>query len=94
MSHGLMDVPEWESGRRRWWLSFADESGFRGAAVVRGTNLIDAVRWSKTLGCNGGGEVMGIEIAEDTQCPFPLNTLMDEATIERLDGPQQLRAVK
>lgn len=41
-----------------WWLSFADETGFLGAAIVRGVDAHDAVRRSHRLGLNPGGEVM------------------------------------
>lgn len=46
-----------------WYLSFADEV-FRGACVVQADDLIPAVQLSHRLGCNPGGQVMGVPIPE------------------------------
>jgi hypothetical protein len=45
---------------RLWyWLSFADNNGSRGAAVVQGDNFRHAVDEAWRLGINPGGEVFG-----------------------------------
>ena len=55
----------------RWWyLSFADEE-FKGAVFVRATGMLDAVREAHVLGINPGGEVIGIEIEDETIAMLP-----------------------
>jgi hypothetical protein len=55
----------------RWWyLSFADEE-FRGAVFVRATGMLDAVREAHALRANPGGEVIGIEIEDETTARLP-----------------------
>ena len=48
-----------------FWLSFADEDGFRGAAFVEAEDLIAAVRRAHLLGINPGGQVLGPAVPED-----------------------------
>lgn len=53
-----------------WWLSFADANlpegtQFLGAAVVRATNMEEAVRRAHKVGINPGGEVQGLEVSPD-----------------------------
>lgn len=52
-----------------WWLSFADESGFLGACIVPGADLIDAAGNAHALKCNPGGEVQGYAIPQEDR-PF------------------------
>ncbi len=45
-----------------WWLSFADDEGFRGACVVdvgEDDDFLQAVMISHSLGINPGGQVLG-----------------------------------
>lgn len=42
-----------------WWLSFADESGHLGIAIVPGGNVVQAASFAHAVGCNPGGEVAG-----------------------------------
>jgi hypothetical protein len=46
-----------------WWLSFADDDGFRGVCIVEAMDMIAAVKLTHALGINPGGEVRG--------APFP-----------------------
>jgi hypothetical protein len=48
-----------------FWLSFAGEEGFRGAAIVPGATLEDALRVATQCGLNPGGEVAGVRVADD-----------------------------
>lgn len=48
-----------------WYLTFADDDGWRGAALVPGCGMIDACSTARALGCNPGGEVVGYALAED-----------------------------
>ncbi len=60
-------IQERASELQWWWLSFCDSDRptgeqFLGACVVDGGTMPDAVRNAHHLGCNPGGEVMGIAI--------------------------------
>lgn len=51
--------------RTWWWLSFADGDRpagdqFLGVCVVRGRDMREAVSRAWKLGCNPGGQVLGI----------------------------------
>lgn len=43
-----------------WWLSFVRGDSFAGVAIVRGHTLIEAARAAHAIGCNPGGQVMGM----------------------------------
>lgn len=45
-----------------WWLSFANDDGCRGVCMIEGASFIDAVTVSHRLGCNPGGQVVGVPI--------------------------------
>lgn len=47
---------------RWWWLSFADETGNLGVAVVPGDDEMTAVLVSHNLGINPGGEIQMFEL--------------------------------
>jgi hypothetical protein len=47
-----------------WWLSFADDNGFRGAAMVRGRGILSAVHEASRLGLNPGGDVAGLSLQD------------------------------
>ena len=54
-----------------WWLSFCDPnlpegSRFQGACIVPGNDLLEAVHNAHLLGCNPGGEVVGVEVPPET----------------------------
>ena len=56
--------------KRKWfYLSFSD-GVFRGACVVDGTDIRDAIKTAWKNGCNPGGGVLSIEI-EDIDNLFP-----------------------
>ncbi len=40
------------------WLSFADEAGCRGVAIVKARGLLDALRKTRARGMNPGGELL------------------------------------
>ena len=53
-----------------WWLSFCDPDlptgkQFLGAAIVPGGDMISAASAAHVLGCNPGGEVLGLEIPRE-----------------------------
>jgi hypothetical protein len=43
-----------------WWLSFADEDGFRGVAIVQARRVIGAVEEALRRNINPGGDVQGL----------------------------------
>lgn len=56
----------------RWfYLSFADDDGFRGAAIVEAKGILGATLYCNLLGINPGGEVMAIPIPEDQLADIP-----------------------
>lgn len=61
-----------------WWLSFADEDGFRGVAIVRARDMVEAVVICHRLGINPGGQVLG------WPCPFDKEHTVDAAMTNRL----------
>lgn len=52
-----------------WYLSFAGDEGWRGAAYVEASSLEHAARRAHELGCNPGGEVFGGEVPDDVEVP-------------------------
>jgi hypothetical protein len=66
-----------------FWLSFADDGGFRGAAQVQANSFLAAVLEANRLGINPGGECCGLEItAEMVEASgMPVNKLLSEAEI-------------
>jgi hypothetical protein len=74
---------------RIYYLSFADEGGFRGAMWIRAVGPMSAIRRSHVLGINPGGEVLIAELPYDAG-PNELppadqyDKLHDLASLERM----------
>lgn len=52
-----------------YWLSFVDNDRpkgrrFLGCVIVPGDDVVEAVQAAHLLGCNPGGEVLGVPIAQ------------------------------
>jgi hypothetical protein len=71
---------------KKWYLSFVDEGGFKGACVVEADSLGEAIRSAWAHECNPGGEVLGIPF--DKEIGLPLYRLMSRAELETY-GPVQ-----
>jgi hypothetical protein len=74
-----------------WWLSFADAilpvgNQFLGAAMVRASNMIEAVQVAHLLGINPGGEVVGVE------CDPSAAALVPAKYVERLLSRDEIEA--
>lgn len=72
-----------------FWLSFADDDGLLGVALVEGTSELEAVRAAHTRGCNPGGEVMMVEFPVELATRVPddwRDRLLSKADVDRLDG--------
>ena len=48
--------------KRTYWLSFADDSGFKGVVILHAANFELAFAESHLLGLNPGGEIQSIEV--------------------------------
>ncbi|ARB13830.1 hypothetical protein Ccr2_gp299 [Caulobacter phage Ccr2] len=48
-----------------WWLSFADDTGFLGVAVLHAESFDAALRKSGATGLNPGGSVQGVPLPEE-----------------------------
>jgi hypothetical protein len=71
------------------WLSFADADlpegqQFLGAAIIKASNFVEAVKVAHILGINPGGEVMSLEVPEDVEIP--------EKWVERLLTIEECKA--
>ena len=64
-----------------WWLSFADESGFKGVVIVEAFGFTDALSRSHALGVNPGGEVQGSRITPDGIPEAMHNRLLKKADL-------------
>jgi hypothetical protein len=58
-----------ERPAQMWWLSFADDDGFRGVCIVHGNEFLEAVMQANLQGCNPHGECRGIPIPLGRQVP-------------------------
>lgn len=75
-----------ESDVKLWWLSFADDDGFRGVAIVDAPSFIEAVMKTHVLDINPGGSVRGF--------PCPDASLIPPEHVDRLLSLDELRAHK
>lgn len=76
-----------EISELRWhWLSFADDNGWLGCAVVQARGFPMAVIESHRLKINPGGEVQGLEIPFTVDPPEALcnRIIKDKAELDRL----------
>ena len=73
-----------------WWLSFCDPekpegSQFLGVAIVEGSNVYTASLEARSLGCNPGGEVLGL--------PYPEGEVPLQSYSRRLLSAQDVAAM-
>ena len=80
-----------------WWLSLADDAGFRGVVLVRGASDTKAIRLAHALGCNPGGEVLAAEIPDEgtafiiARDPGLLGRLLDKGEAQALSDALDAR---
>lgn len=80
-----------------WWLSFADDDGFRGVALVDAEDFPSAHLRASILGLNPGGEVVGFELPDDGddvvefRAAFGREALVTDADKLRALGHAQLK---
>lgn len=63
-----------------FYLSFADDSGFRGAVIVEARGITSALLRCNVLGVNPHGQVMGLAIGE---WPSHLSTEIRERVLSK-----------
>ena len=59
---------------------------FSGVCVVEAPDVLQALARATEMGINPGGEVMAIDTATCSNCPYPLDTLLTREDIESMDG--------
>lgn len=80
-----------ERGPLRWWyLSYADEKGFRGVVVIEAHGFTEACLLSARRHLSPGGEVVGVDLLgapEDKMPPMThRNRLLSRADLESIFG--------
>ena len=66
----------------RWWLSFADDDGFRGAVCIRAHTPMMAHLLVSARGLNPGGEVLILPMPDVEDLDVPEGVLMSAEFIE------------
>lgn len=84
---------------KRWWLSFAsDENVFLGVCLVDADHFIEACRVAKTVGCNPGGQAMGVELPPlpeaQAEWALPTNRLLSQADLEAALGKERVKPIR
>jgi hypothetical protein len=81
---GLKEVldKDLNSDYRWFWLSFADDSGFLGVAIVQAGGIVEATRTARTLDCNPGGEVRAYPIDIERVPEQYRNRLLSEQELQ------------
>lgn len=80
-----------------WYLSFAGDDGWLGCCHIEAPSFLLAVTASHLLGCNPGGEVVGLELPREilaaergAKIHQVLGQLLDREAMEALFGPMTL----
>ena len=68
-----------------WWLSFADDDGFRGAVLTRARGFTSAVQKTHDLGINPGGECRGWDLPDDVIAEHPGPTRYADRLLSKQD---------
>jgi hypothetical protein len=75
-----------ELPRQQWWLSFADDTGFRGVVIVHAEGFMEALMETNLHHCNPHGECQGMPIPADVVVPSTHTyRILDRAEAESLD---------
>ena len=76
----------------KWWLSFADGDGFRGAVVVEAADFPTAVERSHAVGCNPGGECKGWPLPAEADGEYDLDRLYGKTELEAMGEMTEAQA--
>lgn len=80
-----------------WWLSFAEDSGFRGVVIIRARDQIEGIKIAWRLGINPGGQVVGFELPPEQQREVPqeaVGRLLQRPDIEALFPQWHCKSLK
>ena len=58
-----------ERPAKMWWLSFADDTGFKGAVIVHANDFVEALFQANLHQCNPHGECQGMPVPEGREIP-------------------------
>jgi hypothetical protein len=98
--------PEWKARRAqiltdelsqplRWfYLSYADDDGFRGALILEAHGEMHAIELAQRLGLSPGGQVVVWEVPEDVAATLPAaakGRLLSKPDLERLFGEKTVQ---
>ena len=50
-----------------WWLSYADDNGFRGVVITRAESFLMACTRANLLGVSPGGQVQGFDLPPEAE---------------------------
>jgi hypothetical protein len=75
-SHGRHESRKCAMRRPLWWLSYADDNGFRGVVITRARSFLLACTRAHLLNVSPGGQVQGFELPPEAD---------DEIKLEDLD---------
>lgn len=77
-----------------FYLSFATDTTFLGACVIKASDVLGAVEKATRLELNPGGEIMILPV--DGPGPFPPHQLMSKAEMQKCDpgGGKSLRELR
>jgi hypothetical protein len=53
--------------QKLWWLSYANDEGFRGVVITYASDFLSACMKSKMLGVSPGGQVRGFELPPEAE---------------------------
>lgn len=61
--------------RPLWWLSYADDNGFRGVVITRAESFMAACTRARALDVSPGGQVQGFELPPEADDDIKLTDL-------------------
>jgi hypothetical protein len=53
--------------QKLWWLSYANDEGFRGVVITYSSDFLTACMRSRMLGVSPGGQVRGFELPPEAE---------------------------
>jgi hypothetical protein len=77
-----------ERPKNVWWLSFADNDGFRGAVIIHGEDFLTALMECNMRKINPHGECQGAEFSEEGAQKIPehwKNRILSHEECEQFD---------
>lgn len=83
-----------EDGLLTWWsLSFADDTGFLGGALIDAPSMPAAIARAWELGCNPGGQVLAAGFRARSVPVGYTNRLLTRDEVEALPAPEGMESL-